>query len=1302
MSSLTHEDCPSKKRGATAGNSSLPKSDVNHGTIHSHSGGDCNGKGPLDLSVGGTCNGQGPLDLSVGGTCNFTVYNPGKFGQELKNENEKGDPAVDPGVQHVNVDANTTTGSDTKVYTTKSPFEAKPRNRKEAQASNYWPQYFDAETEEMVNHEENGTWSLVPATSVPKGAKILRTKWVYDDKKGMDGKIIRFKARLTAMGNFQREGVDYFETYASVMRTKTLRVLLQVLNSSPDHDMEHWDIKAAFINAKLEEDIWICQPDGHQQRGAENMVCKLNKALYGLKQAGRAWQKLLTALVSEAGFSQLLKDEGVFVAHTTDGGWCIIGTHVDDLFPVYNKKGHELRDRVFDTLARRLKVKNEGPVKWALKILIERDREGGVLKISQGQFVREILQRFGFTEESDETTPAYDQGPNSVMGEQDMPEGSEEIARLHALYPVYEALGCLWWLANISRADIYLPVFQASQYASKPSKKLWLWISKIFRYLSANPDRGLVYLRPVFDDITKFAPREVPLLQGDVDASFADSPGKRSTLGQLYWFLGGVIDWKSKRSTRVLDSSTDAECASLVVFGKENAWLRDVLKELGIFAVNAPTLVREDNTAAIALSGQGPTKRSRHFDIAFYKFKQQVEYKEMILQYVKTSENPADFFTKPLPRAKFVIFRDMIMGGDLLQAHFKTVHITHLQMSERKKIPEVRALEPMVKMMVDEEPDYMAPLTEVEKQQFQKLEVEFLRLPRKPSILRTVLQIGVFNKQELIALGGQKANETKGRKVYYPVQNLRKNHETGGIYERLDNVGEQALWWINSKGIPYVRMKHRDVVVVTFVKGSEEYKTFKKMLEQTLNQKAHLDKPAWPKGMPPKAPTVLTLFVTLTATRAMTQFHFELGMKEILGDGTETVNGDRNKWIAWRLQMAHRFAFKIQAEKDQKAFQDGEWEISKNGEAVAFDPEVVWHSGRQTLEGSCDPEIFVCYQVVLAPTVLYHNSKLNINGGFGQHEWTQKTVNAQMKELNKNCVDMEKIMGCVHGEEFSLQALSSILQTSFKIPHGVLVQSDPRWWDTATVAYWDYSDADREQWCLSMSDKVFAKWQKMVHPLLMPEGTRKRKPVVAGAGVELVCKYILTNPGEIFAMSREKSGWHHPNCYSMDKDYGGKLHFKDLMGAGNFMIMDYRQMWKELAEAPCCGKLWGASIIYYADRERRVPPTLRLMTIDGSSKIYERILELMVLEERDNHAQAYATFEIRKMLEPKDVWNRYEHTLRMMTIEKRLYRGNVFQPQLFSLLADHLGLLGKRQMYEAQPQKELFGSYGEDEEKGGL
>ena len=1151
----------------------------------------------------------------------------------------------------------------------------------------------------MVNHHENSTWRLVRRDSVPKGSKILRTKWVYDDKKGQWGEIIRFKARLTAMGNFQREGVDYFETYASVMRTKTMRVLLQLLNACAEHKMEHWDIKAAFINAKLEEDIWIYQPDGHQQKGLEDMICKLDKALYGLKQAGRAWQKLLKSILLEAGFSQLLKDEGAFVAHTEDGGWCVVGTHVDDLFPLYNVKGRILRDKMFEVLEKRVKVKNEGEIKWALKILIERDIDKGTLKISQGQFVREVLQRFGFDKEYTENTPAYDQGPNSVMEAEDLPASPEAAALLHSIYPIYEALGCLWWLANNARLDIYFPVFQASQYASKPSKKLWLWITKIFKYLSMQPDRGLIYHRPEFIREQTFVPRGIPLLGGHVDASFADSPGKRSTLGQLYWFLGAAIDWKSKRSTRVLDSSTDAECASLVVFGKENAWLRDFLKELTIFEINTPTEVGEDNTAAIALSGQGPTKRSRHFDIAFYKFKQQIEYKEMILKHVNTHENPADFFTKALPRVKFEFFRDMIMGG-MQTKTCDVVHITHLRMAKRKPIPERFPDEEMEKMLTDKLPDYASMVTVEERHLWERMEAAFQRLPRKPNIRKTKLLLKPFSKKELEALQyDQEANETKARKIYYKLQNLLKSPSTSGIYGKLDAIGEQVVWWMNKGGKPYVRLKRHDAIVVTFIKGSAEYEQFKSLHLQTLDQMAHLDKPAFIKGMKIiKVPGVVTVFVTLSAMRAMTQFLFELGMEDILGNGTETVNGDRNKWILWRLRLAHQFAFKIQSEADEKAFSNGEWEHSTLGDVVAFDPERDWHRGRQALTCSDTPEVFAVYQLVLPDFGRFFDVRLNTTGGFGQYEWTQKVFDTQMKELRKNVVDLHKALDIAPEEPGyiqDLQNLSNMFQTTFRVPLGILVQSDPLWMKTESAGFWQYSEAERKQWCLEMPETVFGEWQRLVIPICEPENKRRKEFTIDGTGVKRVCDYIWTYPGRIFAIRIGNSLWHHPNCNTMEKLYEREIHFRDLMGGFNPLSPEYHEMWKALTSAStCCGSLWISSILHYAGEELKEPPTLRLMTLNERSQVYGKIEARMYADEADNVAQARATFDI---LGGKDPWIRYSQLLREIAVEKRLYHGDVFQPRLFNDLAKMLGILEKRRLFEPMYKGLLLGSQGPEE-----
>jgi hypothetical protein len=163
-------------------------------------------------------------------------------------------------------------------------------------------------------------------------------------------------------------------------------------------------------------------------------------------------------------------------------------------------------------------VKNAGLIKWALRILIECDKEKGVVNISQGQFVREAPQRFGFDGDCSKDSPVYNQGPNSVMDDDVLSRGSEEMASLQALYPYDGAIGGCWWLANISRQGISFTVFQGPQDASKPSKKVWVWITMIFSYLSVNPERGLVYLHPVVVGDEKFAVDKLTVVQKDKSA----------------------------------------------------------------------------------------------------------------------------------------------------------------------------------------------------------------------------------------------------------------------------------------------------------------------------------------------------------------------------------------------------------------------------------------------------------------------------------------------------------------------------------------------------------------------------------------------------------------------------------------------------------------------------------------------------------------------------------------------------------------------------------------------------------------
>ena len=174
----------------------------------------------------------------------------------------------------------------------KDPYLPPPKTRKQMLKDPFCAYYVRAEEEEITSLWSFGTWGLVRRTSIPRQGKILKTKWVYADKLERDGRIGKLKARLTAMGCFQREGIDYHETFASVSRTQTLRILMVIYNSDPTYSCVHWDIKSAFVNAPIDEHIWIEQPDGHDLPLYPRLkfVLKLFKALYGTKQAAHAWQ----------------------------------------------------------------------------------------------------------------------------------------------------------------------------------------------------------------------------------------------------------------------------------------------------------------------------------------------------------------------------------------------------------------------------------------------------------------------------------------------------------------------------------------------------------------------------------------------------------------------------------------------------------------------------------------------------------------------------------------------------------------------------------------------------------------------------------------------------------------------------------------------------------------------------------------------------------------------------------------------------------------------------------------------------
>ncbi|KAL0294729.1 UNVERIFIED_CONTAM: Copia protein [Sesamum radiatum] len=137
---------------------------------------------------------------------------------------------------------------------------------------------------EMDSIGSNQVWTLVDP---PKGARPVGCKWVYKHKLGANGEVTAFKARLVAKRYTQRLRVDFEETYSPVAMAKSIRILLAI---AAWYDYEIWqmDVKTAFLNGFVEEQIFMDQPEGFTAVGEEQKICHLQRSIYGLKQASRS------------------------------------------------------------------------------------------------------------------------------------------------------------------------------------------------------------------------------------------------------------------------------------------------------------------------------------------------------------------------------------------------------------------------------------------------------------------------------------------------------------------------------------------------------------------------------------------------------------------------------------------------------------------------------------------------------------------------------------------------------------------------------------------------------------------------------------------------------------------------------------------------------------------------------------------------------------------------------------------------------------------------------------------------------
>jgi len=171
--------------------------------------------------------------------------------------------------------------------------------------------------------------------NIPEGANLISYRWIFKYKKNAEGKIVKRKARLVAKGCTQKQGIDYHDTFAPTLKHDSIRILTAIATKN-NFNIEQIDINAAYLNARLKEEIYMKAPEGHPDFNKNYL--KLNKAIYGLKQSGLEWNNELNNYLIKIGFRRLFSKPCLYVKEDKRKSIiCILGVYVDDILIAGNK-----------------------------------------------------------------------------------------------------------------------------------------------------------------------------------------------------------------------------------------------------------------------------------------------------------------------------------------------------------------------------------------------------------------------------------------------------------------------------------------------------------------------------------------------------------------------------------------------------------------------------------------------------------------------------------------------------------------------------------------------------------------------------------------------------------------------------------------------------------------------------------------------------------------------------------------------------------------------------------------------------
>ena len=505
-------------------------------------------------------------------------------------------------------------------------------------------EWYKATKSEVGSMFDNAVWEDpdVDINSIPKNL-ILPSMLIYDKQFNPDGSFKKYKCRLVCRGDKWYD-IYNMNTYASTVKSESVRMMLAIA-AIEDWEMESVDVKTAFLNAPLNpgEIIYMRRPAGLTDEHMPSLV-RLKKCIYGMPQASAYFHEHSDKVLRSFNCNPIPEDDCVYKL-VINGETAFVLKHVDD-FGIMSKHQH-LIDFIKFKLSQSYQISINLDMSFYLGLCIIRDRIARSIVLNQSGYILNLIEMFGLDKiDKYPSTPMcyYANDNNPII---------EEALDTAGVQDYQSRVGCLLWLAIMTRFDILYATSMASRKSKSPTTRDLAAVNRILLYIAGTAELGL-----------KFHSDEGVTLYATVDASYACHKDSKSHTG-CSMHIGrssGATQAISKKQTITADSSTVAEFVATHTAAKEIMWARGFLFNIG-FPQENPTILYEDNMSTIAMiKNKSNGKRTKHVEVRYNLISDQVSNKVIAMEWLNTNDMTSYMLTKALAPGPFVHLRKNLLG----------------------------------------------------------------------------------------------------------------------------------------------------------------------------------------------------------------------------------------------------------------------------------------------------------------------------------------------------------------------------------------------------------------------------------------------------------------------------------------------------------------------------------------------------------------------------------------------------------------------------------------------------------------